>query len=158
MNEHLLNLTRKYRQKGILIDTNILLLYLIGSFDINLIRNFSRTANFTVDDFSRVSRFIDYFEVKVTTPHILTEVSNLFGNKNFLNALLATYINLSSEKFVESARTIENQAFNLFGLTDTAIAEISKDSYLILTDDRPLFGYLANKGFDIVSLDQIRMI
>jgi len=158
MNEYLLKLFTKYKKKGILIDTNILLLYLVGSLDINLIKNFSRTAMFSEKDFDFTSRFIDSFRVKITTPHILTEVSNLFGNKLDLHIVLKEFTKLADEEFLESIKVTENEAFTNFGLTDAAIIEASKNSYLIFTDDRPFFGYLVNKGIEAVSLDQLRMI
>jgi len=158
MNEYLLQLLTKYKEKGILVDTNILLLYLVGSLDINLIRNFSRTAMFTEKDFDFVSRFIDSFTVKITTPHILTEVSNLFGNRTDLHVILKGFLKLVDEKFLESIEVADTKPFLDFGLTDTAIIETSKNSYLILTDDKPFFGYLLSKGIDAVSLHQLRMI
>lgn len=148
---------RKYREKGLLVDTNILLLYIVGSLDIELIRNFSRTAYFTTDDFSAISELLDFFEVKITTPHILTEVSNLIGNKKNLRTVLKKYIELTREKFTASLETAQSDGFINFGLTDAAILNTAKNSFLIVTDDKPLFGYLTNQGIDAVSLDQLRI-
>jgi len=153
-----LKLIQKYKQKGLLIDANIVLLYIIGSIDILLIRDFSRTAMFTEDDFYKISKFIDYFELKITTPHILTEVSNLIGNKQNLQSFLGAYIEKTKEIFLESANVSKNNAFLNFGLADIAISETAKNSYLVVTNDNPLFGYLVNQRIDAVSLDQLRMI
>lgn len=105
MNDYLLGLIQHYKQKGLLIDTNILLLYIVGAVDINLIRNFGRTANFAENDFYVVSKFVDYFDIKITTPHILTEVSNLFGNRKNLQAALSKYIELTEENFWKAKRS-----------------------------------------------------
>ncbi|HEV7645893.1 MAG TPA: hypothetical protein VGO50_18280 [Pyrinomonadaceae bacterium] len=142
MNEYLLPLIQKYKQKGILIDTNIFLLYIVGSLDISLVPEFKRTSDFSESDFEKVSKFIDFFDVKITTPNILTEVSNLIGKKPELRAALGIYITKLNEIFIESAKVSEHNAFIEFGLTDTAILNISKDSFLVVTDDRPLYGYL----------------
>lgn len=88
MNDYLLKLIQKYKQKGILIDTSILLLYIVGSFDINLIRTFKRTQMFSENDFKIVPKFIDYFELKITTPHVLTEVSDFIDNRQSLQSVL----------------------------------------------------------------------
>lgn len=61
MNEYLLGLIQKYKARGVLTDTNILILYIIGSFDPNLIGTSKATSQFTQDDFLRVAKFIDYF-------------------------------------------------------------------------------------------------
>lgn len=158
MNEYLIMLIQKYKQKGLLIDTNILLLYVVGAIDIKIIKDFKRTAIFTENDFYSVSKFIDYFDVKITTPHILKETSNLFGNKENLQVALKTYIELAKENFLESKQIANTRHFLHFGLADTAINEIAKDSYLVVTDDNKLFGYLQNQKVDVVNLEQIRMI
>ena len=153
MNDYLLELIKKYKHKGLLIDTNIVLLYIIGSIDISMIRNFSRTSMFTENDFDRVSKFIDYFTVKITTPHILTEVSNLLGNKEIHYLYLRTYLENSNEIFLKSAEISINKSFLSFGLTDAAVIETGKDLYLIFTNDRPLYGYLNRNNIDAVNLE-----
>lgn len=158
MNEYLITLIQKYKQKGLLIDTNILLLYVVGTIDIKRIKDFGRTAVFSENDFYVVSKFVDYFEVIITTPHILTETSNLFGNRKTLQAALIAYIELANENFLESKQITKTKHFLHFGLADTAINEIAKDSYLVVTDDAKLFGYLQNQKVDVVNLEQIRMI
>jgi hypothetical protein len=158
MNDYLLKLIQKYRQKGLLIDTNLLLLYIVGSFDILLIRDFKRTANFTEDDFERVSKFIDYFERTITTPHVLTEVSDFIDNRQALQIGLKVYIERSQEIFLESLELSKKETFLKFGLADTSVTYTAKDSYLIFTDDRPLYGFLISSQIDAVNSDQIRMI
>ena len=111
MNDYLLELIQHYKQKGILIDTNILLLYIVGAVDINLIRNFGRTAEFAENDFYVVSKFVDYFDIKITTPHILTEVSNLFGNRKSLQAALSKYIELAKNFFWKAKRSQRQKPF-----------------------------------------------
>lgn len=69
----------RYRQKGILIDTNILLLLFVGIVNRERISKFNRTQQFTPEDFDILQEIILYFPKIVTTPNILTEVSNLAG-------------------------------------------------------------------------------
>jgi hypothetical protein len=158
MNDYLLKLIQKYKQKGLLVDTNILLLYIVGIVNVDLIRNLSRTANFTENDFYLVEKFINFFDVNITTPHILTEVSDLLGNRIELQLALGKYIELIEEKFLESKQITRTKTFLQFGLADTAITETAKNSYLVVTDDNPLFGCSVNQKIDAVNLDQIRMI
>jgi hypothetical protein len=158
MNEYLLSVIRKYRSSGLLVDTNLLLLYLVGSADPTLIRRFSRTSIYSEDDFDRVSKFIEAFDVKVATPHVLTEVSDLFGNRNELNVLLGAYIERVEELFTKGRSLIAEKPFLQFGLADTSVIEASRSTYLILTDDRPLYGFLFSSKIDAVNLDHIRAI
>lgn len=158
MNEYLLPLIKKYKQKGLLIDTNIFLLYLVGSIKPSLLSKFSSKNLFLENDIDKLSKFIAYFDVKITTPHILTEVSNLIRRDTDLRETLRVDIEMLSEIFLESRKLIKHTAFNTFGLTDTAIINNPKDSFRVATDDMPLFQYLINSQIDVVSLDQIRAI
>lgn len=158
MNDYLWELIQKYKQKGLLVDTNIILLYIVGSLDISIIRNFSRTSGFTEDDFERVSGFIEYFDIKITTPHILTEVNDLIGNRTDLQFALRTYLTLSTEIFLESSKVSDNKFFVEFGLADTAIMETANNSYLVFTEDWKFYGLLENSKIDVVNLAQVRMI
>lgn len=142
MNEYLVELVRKYRDKGVFIDSEILLLYIVGSKDPRLIRNFGRTAKFDENDFILASEFIEKFDNKITSPHILTEVSDLLGENNDFHLILKAYINLSEEKFLTSKIIAESDGFLSFGLADNAIIEISKGEHLIFTADNRFYGYL----------------
>lgn len=53
---------------------------------------------------------------------------------------------------------VETDSFLQFRLADAAITETAKDSYLVVTEDNPLFSYLINQKIATVNLDQIRMI
>lgn len=158
MNDYLWNLVQKYKREGIFVDTELLLLYIVGTFDLNLIRNFGRTSKFSEEDFLLVSRFIELFDVKITSPHILTEVSNFIGNKKELHLFLKEYLKFVDEKHLNSVEIAENEAFINFGLADTALSHIAKNSYLVFTNDNPLYGFLLNSKIDVVNLDQVRMI
>lgn len=156
MNDFLWELTQKYKRKGIFVDTQLLLLYLIGSVSPDLVNKFSRTRNFSISDFLLVAKFVDTFEIQITSPHVLTEVSNLFGNRSDFHNVLKKYLETSEEKYLNSFELSKNDAFVKFGLADTAILEISKDSFLVFTDDNPLYGYLINKGVDAINFDQLK--
>jgi len=79
IDRHTISLLESYRKKGILVDTNILLLYFVGSVNPKRISQFKRTNQFNVDDFELLIQILGYFQKIVTTPNILTEVSNLIG-------------------------------------------------------------------------------
>jgi len=72
-----LQLIHKHRGRGLLVETNLLLLYLIGRTNQNQISKFKRTQVFTIEDFDLLGRFMGKFKTLITTPHVLTELSNL---------------------------------------------------------------------------------
>jgi hypothetical protein len=156
-NQYLLGLIRKYKKKGLFLDTNILLLYIIGSLDKSLIRNTKSTAMFDARDYEKIKVFIDYFDIKVTSPHVLTEVSDLLGESSNYQKLLKTFINFSIEKYKTSAEIAENKSFSKFGLADSAILEISKGSHLIFTADNRFYGYLNSIGVDALNFDSLKL-
>lgn len=77
MTDALTALLLRFRGRAVLIDTNILLMYVVGTLDPRLIPTLKRTKIFTVEDYTTLSQFLEHFRTIVTTPNILTEVSNL---------------------------------------------------------------------------------
>ncbi len=70
-------LIEKHRLKGVLVDTNLLVLLLVGSVNKRRILNFKRTQNFAIEVFDLLSRLIRWFGKLVTTPHVFSQVSDL---------------------------------------------------------------------------------
>lgn len=157
MNENFLKLIQKYRSKGILLDTNLLLLYLVGSLDPHLISSFPRTANYSYEDFERLEYFFEYFPRKITTPHILTEVSNLLGRRSDISSALRSFIEIADEVSLMGRQMINFDEFSVFGITDIGVLSLS-DQFLVLTDDGPLFGLISQKFSSVVNLETLRHI
>jgi len=153
----------KYRNKGILPDSNILLVYFIGSYNENLISSFKRTKIFTIEDFKTLSKIINYFSKVYTTPNILTEVSNLSNQLPEKTKIkyyeeFKKHVSLLNENYFESNIICNTSHFNKYGLTDASIIELSQKKYLVLTDDLKLSNYLNTIGIDVINFNHIRMI
>ncbi len=158
MNTYVSDVVQRYTNKGILIDANIALLYVVGSLAPSEIPDHGRTAGYSEDDFTRVSKFIEYFHVRITTPHILTEISDLLGNDLELHQVLRGFIAITDEVYERSLLLSESDPFIKIGLADAAILMAAKNTYLVLTDDGPLQQFLLSAGIDFVNLDQIRQV
>ncbi len=155
------NQFQRYRQAGILVDTNILLLFFIGAFDQNLIPRFKRTKTFSVEDYEALINFLRFFDKIATTPHILTEVSNLSGQlgepvKSEYFKKFSSDITLLEEENVVSRDVAQMREFVRLGLTDTGIIRLTRGRYLVLTDDFRLSQYLQSAGVDVVNFNHIR--
>jgi hypothetical protein len=151
----------KYCTKGVVIDTNLLLVYAVGCHDPRWIEKFSRTHSYSADDFSLLSKFVSRFSVVVSTPNILTEVSNLLGQlpggvKPSCFEELRKQILLLNEEFLPSRDASSSKHFVRFGLTDSAIMGVSKNRYLVLTDDLKLAFLLEKFGFDVLNFNHLR--
>jgi rRNA-processing protein FCF1 len=150
-----------FRRDGLLIDSNLLLLLFVGLYDRARIEKFKRTSQFTVEDFELLLAFIQRFKLLVTTPSILTEVSNLLGQlpgnlkvsfyEHFAEAIKVLY-----EHYTPSRELGNDKAFPTFGLTDTAILQAASEKYLVLTDDFRLSQYLEHKHVAVVNFNHLR--
>lgn len=129
MNENLFSLISRYKRNGILIDTNLLLLFVVGWFNPLFISKISRTAGFSYTDFQLVSKTVDYFDIRVTTPSTLTEASNLPGRGEEVRTALRTYIRTTEERSIIHVKIAENELFLAPGLTDAGIIETAKGSF-----------------------------
>ena len=69
-------LLKKHRSSGVLLDTNVLLLWLFTCFAPNKVGG-KRLEKYTLADGILLSEYVGQFQKILTTVHILTETSNL---------------------------------------------------------------------------------
>ena len=161
MNPYLSELVERYQSKGVLVDTNLLLLLIIGSIDRDLVSVFKRTKKFTAEDFDLLYKFLGLFKAIHTTPHVLTEVGNL------ANALRIEQKPLFAESFRKIVQLFEEEhasfkllsnkpEFVAYGLTDVSILDLAPGRTLILTDDFPLANYAQQQKIDVLNFHHIR--
>ncbi len=151
-----------YRASGVMLDTNLLLLYFIGLFDEKRITTFKRTKKFLLEDFRKVAAIVAFFERIITTPHVLAEVSNLAGqlpepvDRNFVEFMKGGLL-LLDEKYVISSEAMTT--FSKLGLTDAGIIHLLESKqYFVFTDDFPLANYFATKGVDALNFEHLRSL
>jgi hypothetical protein len=63
--------------RGLLVDTNLLVLFAVGTVNPNRIETFKRTSRYTKSDFDLLLRVLGKFNKLYTVAHVLAEVSNL---------------------------------------------------------------------------------
>lgn len=161
MIDPIFDLLRRYRSRGVLVDANILLLYFVGSYDRARIPRFKRTQVFTVEDYDLLIKFLAYFERIVTTPNILTEVSNFSGQlgepaRSDYFVWFAKEISLLDERYVESRSAAQLDSFPRLGLTDCSVMHLAQGEHLVLTDDFNLYQSLQHSGIDAVNFNHLR--
>ena len=159
MIDHIVELRQHYRTFPLLIDTNLLILLLLGRVDRNQIEKFKRTTKFTINDYLLLERFIEPFDRVATTPNILTEVSNLSGQLNDpLRTRYFRYLIDEIENFVEiyfpSAEVARSEIFIPLGLTDASIRMVAeREKILVLTEDLTLYSRLISSERDAVNFN-----
>lgn len=152
---------QRYRRAGVLIDANLFMLLLAGLYDRDRISEFSRTNRCVPEDYDLLRLLIDPFAMIVTTPNIVTEVSNLADalDKPFPLQYFEHFIrliHLASELYTPSREIMQMPEFLQYGLTDAAILQRAIGQFLVLTDDLPLYVHLITSGVDAVNFTQFR--
>ncbi|GEM_PF-805142 len=145
----------QYGKKKVIVDTNLLLLLLVGSFDKEFIKDCAATNQYSQLDYDLLLKVLRYFKSEIViTPYLLAELSD-FSIKDIKPPKLHYYFmtlidrlrnykeeNITLEKLLEIKFTIIMR----FGFPDISILEVAKSiGAVVLTDDFDLALY-ANKS------------
>lgn len=151
----------KHQPEGIIVDTNILILFLIGNYDPNLIKNCGIINNsnkqYSISDIELLKKIFSLFRKIVITPQIIAELSNIsitgkhgiYGDK--LTSYVQTVINFlkaAEERHQKSDCLwgMELWVISEYGFTDMTMFELSKQTKMpILTDDLSFYNYSYEK-------------
>jgi hypothetical protein len=152
-------LLRRFIGKPAILDTNILLFYWCSDFDLELIGTFKRINSFVAQDVALLKRTLSLFSALRTTPHVLTEVSNLANalpkwQKEAWSEFFAKHIEVLSEEWIPATEISHEPAFSL-GLTDAGLYKLASDN-VIMTIDFPLSNYLESKQLNVVNFTHLR--
>lgn len=164
MNENALPLISRYRDKGIIIDTNLLLVFLVGNVNPRLVGTAAKTDAYSLSDYERIRDVLACFNRWITIPQILTETGNLlkrnsgYNTSIDLNRELALFV-LSGpmeESWMPSGQIIAHPAFPELGYADAAILTVAAGKHLILTADKPLQNFAGSLGVDVLPFQWIQ--
>lgn len=155
-------LKQKYASRGLLIDTNVLLLYFVGLYDETYITEFKRTIKYTRQDYHLVRDLAAAFHRLIITPHILSELSNLSlqikGRR--ITAYFARVVEVlqaAKEIQVPKEPLLADECLPQFGFTDLSIAEAARhEECLVLTDEWALSSTLDAKGCAVINFNHLR--
>ncbi|HBL75208.1 MAG: hypothetical protein A2W90_06025 [Bacteroidetes bacterium GWF2_42_66] len=145
----------------IVIDSNSLIVLLLGLINPSLINKHSKTSIYDEQDFYTLMEVIKDIKTLVVLPNIWTEVDNLLNK--FTGAYKTQYVQQiiqtikeSSEKYIESHTVENNYAFYDLGLTDTLILEIAKECEMLITSDSQLSDYARANGVTVFDLKEFK--
>jgi|ERR1017187_4480780 hypothetical protein len=144
-----------------ILDSNLLLLRWCASFDRELVNSFKRLNCFQTEDIDLLSETLKVFSAVRTTPHVLTEVSNLANSlpgwmKQDWAEHFSQQIEVIPEEWIPAA-TIAKSDFMALGLTDAALAELAI-THVILTLDFPLSNWLETRGLNVINFTHLRSL
>lgn len=141
---------------GLLIDTNLLVLFVVGKVNPARIENFKRTSKYNTGDYQLLVRVMERFTPLYTLAHVMAEAGNLtdLTGRELLQArqVLKETLAVLQEPVVASIRAVQNRLYEGLGLVNAAIATLARENKCaVLTDDFDL--YLALSRERIVVLD-----
>ncbi len=143
------------RQRLLLLDSNLLLLWLTARYDMRLLGTFKRVQMFTQDDALLLAWVIDQFGAMVTTAHVVTKASNLSNTRNGWFKSLADFCLTVAEDSHSLASLAVKDEFIQFGVTDCALSSFSKQ-YQVLTTDYRLSNALSSTGQSVLNFADLR--
>lgn len=134
-------------KKHLIIDTNLLLLLVIGAVEGGRhIRNSKRLNAFNISDYDNVLKIMSNYDDVFITPYIATEVSNLIdlkGDARILAYKIAKNLFSVFRKIdVDLDQDCESDLFLTFGVTDNSLIRLAPNYFILTNDHRmlvPLF-------------------
>ena len=155
-------LVREYRGRGVLLDANLLVLYVVGRHDRRLVRSLKATRQFDERDVAFVVGWVALFDRVVTTPHVLTEVNGLLNTGLPGRLRWDVLASFESEiggvvEVTDAARRIAGDpAFRRLGLTDAAILALGEGGPLTVSVDLDLCVALESRGLGVLNYNHVR--
>lgn len=151
-------------RKGVLIDTNILLLLILGSADINQVGRNNRLRKYTPQDLQLVQELIKRSRGPIlATPHVLAETDNLARQalngslqKKAMVFIRNLIINLE-EVPIPSKQAVQDPVYFWLGLTDAGIAQVKTRGCIVLLDDGRLADHLTQTGIKALNFNHLRL-
>lgn len=154
-------MTKSFITNRLLVDTNVLVLYAVGTVNRQRIQTFKRTSQYTPDDFDLLLRVLGQWKSLYTVPHVLAEVSNLTdlsgAERPQIRQMLKETISVLTEVAVPSAQAALHQTYSALGLVDASIATVAREhECAVLTDDLDLYLCLQRDGISAFNFTHLR--
>jgi len=130
--------------KTLVLDTNIFILFIIGTISPDKINSDRRTSIYKKEHYDYLLNIMKQYKNIITCPNIFTEVDNLL-NQHFWGEKKLVYLKLlkeildkSIEKYYASKDTVQDWIFEEVGLTDSVIIKMALESDLLISGDSAL--------------------
>jgi hypothetical protein len=145
----------------VVIDTNLLVLLVVGSASRNYIDKHKRLAgDYSTDDFDLLSELIGRFSDIVLLPHVLAETSTLARQitnpaRSKIQGALRTLVATTIELPLQSINGVHRGEFDELGLTDAMILHLcslsgSGISPTLITTDAALANSASSLGYSVI--------
>ncbi|MFP4052977.1 MAG: hypothetical protein ACLFV7_03835 [Phycisphaerae bacterium] len=135
------------------LDTNVLLLLLVGETDPKLIPRIARLSHYSIPAYRKLKRSLAMTRGLLVTPHVFSELSNLpFQDikgplRERFVAIMRLVLGRFEERSVEMETILKHPLLEKIGVTDVSLAEAGRRrDTVIVTDDFRAAGMLERQG------------
>lgn len=149
------------RTSTVLLDTNLLLLLVVGHTSRAYIARHKKLTEFSEQDYDTLVHLLSSASQLLLTPHTLTETSNLAAYiqepaKGQILATLQRLVMGTPEQHVPGATAVQRREFLRLGLTDASLIEAAREDTVVLTADLDLYLAVLSKGASAVNFNHVR--
>jgi hypothetical protein len=152
--------------KSIIIDTNVLVLLVVGSTRKSLIEKHTALADYPQESYDLLIELLGGYDQWLVTPGILSEASGLLNKDSrtrkvtppVFQALLRAMPNPDSclqEHHVSSATAADQPEFCWFGVVDSGILVLVAEGTALITSDFSLFNQAYSRNTACVNFKKL---
>jgi hypothetical protein len=147
--------------RRLLLDTNVLLVLLVGSVRRDLVCKHPRTRAYDEAAFDLLGAIVRQYPHILLTPHILAETTNLLKDDRHIRpqeyTAIIEILRGARETQVPKDTLLAHPHFVNVGAADSSILEVSGDPEVhVLTADLELWGLLKRSGRKVTNFNHIR--
>ena len=146
----------------LLLDANVLLLWVVGIVSRDYIPHHKRLEAFSGADFDLLQEIVTDAKFVVTTPNAWTETANIvsFGVRPPLSWLFHEAMGVTIQRWLEvyqsSTQVVRDHAFMELGLSDVALLLSIDQHTTLLTTDAPLYYQALSRGHKVFNFHHLR--
>jgi hypothetical protein len=155
----------QHSTSGILLDTNMLLLFIFATYMPEKIGG-KRLSKYDIEAGELLKQYVARFTKILTTAHVLAETSNLARQivKDQTWMQMSAYIfprfcGLSDSSFAQchlDPTEVNPIVFSQLGMTDASLSIVVSGQRLLLTDDLDLYLSVLSDGNDAINFTHMR--
>ncbi len=143
---------------AVVIDTNLLVLLIVGIASPSYIARHKRLQAYTRQDFLLLTDFLSRARRVVVTPNTVTETSNLARQiaepaRSHIHRVLHAFLQTSEEVYVASKTAANHASFVRLGVADAALLDMIGEDHMLLTADLDLYLEALGAGRETVNFN-----
>lgn len=148
--------------KGVVFDTNVLLAFIVGCWDISKLSTFKRTMAFVPRDLELMGAILAGCGGKLSvTPAILAETCNLCDGLNTSNnqglfKIIVELVEFANDRRKESRLLCKSPSFLRLGFADASVIDCSISGSLLITDDLKCYLDAQRQGGLVINFNHVR--